>query len=177
MEIAYREQILTTSNTKLAAVLMMFGARLRKMLPLEWIDEFSDRAAFIAAWDCAKHQLRDAAKRPKTTVFFNFEPDGIDARAITKAFGSETAEEEFTRLLNDSAIDEQTRARLLAAHSSAVAANAREALLAREYLISLMRAVPESAKWNQVRGSGKGSFARFGKGATKETIVEQLSKI
>ncbi len=168
--LAYHEQILTTSNTKLASVLVMFGGRLRKTLPLEWIDEWPDKSAFIA-W------RREQSPKPKTTVFFNFEPAGLDARAITDAFESEFAEEEFTNLLNDSGMAEETRAKLLAAHSKAVAANARETLAAREYLMNMMRAVPETAKWNRVRGAGKGQFAQFGKQATRETIAEYLSKI
>jgi hypothetical protein len=175
--VPYTEQILTTSNTKLAAVLYMFGARLRKVLPIEWIDEFADKKTFIAMWDCEKQQLRDPTRKPKKTVFFNFDPLSVDARAVTAAFGSETAEEEFTNLLNDSAVEESVRTKLLAAHSRAVAANAREALSAKEYLIRLMNAVPETAKWNRVRGVGKGQFAQFGKQATKETIAEYLSKI
>jgi len=170
MQLAYHEQILTTSNTKLASVLMMFGARLRKVLPLEWIDEWPDKAAFIA-W------RKTQEPKPKATVFFNFEPAGLDARAIAEAFESKFAEEEFTNLLNDSGMSEETRAKLLAAHSKAVAANSRETLTAREYLMGMMRAVPETAKWNRVRGKGKGQFAQFGKQATKETIAEYLSKI
>lgn len=168
--VAYREQILTTSNTKLASVLVMFGGRLRKVLPLEWIDEWPDKAAFIT-W------RKTQEPKPKTTVFFNFEPAGLDARAITEAFEAKFAEEEFTNLLNDSPMGEDLRAKLLAAHSKAVASNARETLAAREYLMSMMRAVPETAKWNRVRGVGKGQFAQFGKQATKETIFEYLSKI
>jgi hypothetical protein len=168
--LAYTEQIVTTSNTKLASVLVMFGGRLRKVLPLEWIDEWANKADFIS-W--RKTQL----PKPKTTVFYNFEPGSVDAGGIGAAFVSDFAEEEFTNLVNDSAIDEATRTKILSAHSKAVAANARETLAAREYLMGLMKAVPESAKWNQVRGPGKGQFARFGKQATKETIADFLSKI
>jgi hypothetical protein len=166
----YTEQIFTTDNTKLAAVLLTFGAKLCRHMPLEWVNVFKDRAAYIES-------RRNPNYKSKVNVTFNFDFKSADVKAIAEAYHAETNEEKFTELVRGSGLDETLANDLLKLHSMAVASACRESLEAREYLVGLMKAVPDSAKWNHVHGTGRGQFARFGRNASKETVADMLDKI
>ena len=166
----YTEQIFTTDNTKLAAVLLTFGAKLCRHMPLEWVNIFPNRAAYIES-------RRNPAYKSKAVVTFNIDLLSTNVKAIAEAYHGETNEDKFTSLVNGSGLDSALVAELLKLHSFAVASACREALEAREYLVSLMKQVPDSAKWNHVKGAGAGRFARFGRNASKETIAGLLEKI
>jgi hypothetical protein len=166
----YTERVLTTNDTRKAAVLLAFGTHLRRHQPLTWICEFPDKTAFFA-------YRRNPAKKPKMNVSFHFEPDGVDAKGIIKAYDTTGAEDEFNALVKSLGLDTDTLKNLLALHSKAAVQACREALEAREYLVKEhMQKYPESAKVNMVRGKDK-TFAMFGTQASKETIAEHLSKI
>jgi hypothetical protein len=173
MENGHTERLLVTDNTKLAAVLLTFGAQLRRHQPLTWVNVFESVNAFLA------YRRNKGASKPKVNVSFNFEPDGVAARAIIETFGSKkSAEDGFTVLLQSTGLDSELVKKLLAAHSMAMVQACREALEAREYLVKEhMKKFPESAKVNQVQGKGKGEMAMFGTQASQQTIAEQLNRI
>jgi hypothetical protein len=166
----YTEQIFTTDNTKLAAVLLTFGAKLCRHMPLEWVNIFPNRADYIES-------RRNPAYKSKVVVTFNIDLLSTNVKAIAEAYHAKSNEDKFTQLVNGSGLDSALATDLLKLHSMAVASACREALEAREYLVSLMKAVPDSAKWNHVRGTGAGQFARFGRNASKETVAGLLDKI
>jgi hypothetical protein len=166
----YTERLLVTDNTKKAAVLLTFGAQLRRHQPLTWVNEFASKDAFLA-------YRRNPANKPRVNVSFHFEPDGMDAKGILKAYDTTGAEDEFNALVKSLGLDSEMLKTLLALHSKAAVQACREALEAREYLVKEhMQKYPESAKVNMVRGKGK-TFAMFGTQASKQTIAEHLSKI
>ena len=166
----YTERVLVTDNTNKAAVLLTFCAQLRRHQPLTWINEFASKDVFIA-------YRRNPAKKPKINVSFHFEPDGVDAKGILKAYDTTGAEAEFNALVKNLGLDPETLKKLLALHSKAAVQACREALEAREYLVKEhMKKYPENAKVNMVRGKDK-TFAMFGTQASKATIAEHLSKI
>jgi hypothetical protein len=173
MENGHTESLLVTDNTKLAAVLLAFGTRLRRHQPLTWVNIFQSVAAFLAY-----RRSPATNNKPQVNVSFNFEPDGVDVKGIIKTFGSqESAEDAFSTLVQSAGLDSGLVKKLLAAHSKAMVQACREALEAREYLVrEHMKKFPESAKVNRVQGPGK-TFAAFGVQASKETIAEQLNKI
>lgn len=166
------ERLLVTDNTKMAAVLLTFGAHLRRHQPLNWTNEFESKEAFLA------YRRNPQNTKPRMTVSFNFEPDGVDAKAVIGAYEGSGAEDIFNGAISALGLDPGKVERLLALHSKAVVQACREALDAREYLIKEhMSKYPESAKVIRVKGKGKGQSAMFGAQASKETIAEQLSKI
>lgn len=176
-QLEYRENVLTTGNTELAATFVLFGGALRTNLPLEWVDEFPSKAAYLA--------FRRAPTRnpPVTKITFNFEPTGFSAQAVMAAFSTpfRYAELQFAQLVSDTlktlgATPEQLSA-LMVSHSAAVAAASQETLKARRYLHGLMHNVPEEAKWYRVLSPERGIFARFGHTAPDEEIADLLSAI
>jgi hypothetical protein len=169
-ESAYREHLFTTDNTKLAAVFLVFGAPLRKQLPLEWVEEYPSKEAYIDS-------LRNPMHQPRRVVTFNFEVKGVNVEAIAESFNSQTAEDKFVDLVRSSGLDDAAINKILEAHSRAVGSACREALDAREYLIKHMKAFPDTAKWIQVRGRGRGQVVRFGFVTSKEMRQDLLSKI
>src|ERR1700747_2408883 len=166
----YTEQIFTTENTKLAPGFLWLGAQRVRHMPLEWVNYFPRRSAYIES-------RRNPAYKSKVVVTFNIDLLSTNVKAIAEAYHAKSSEDKFTQLVNGSGLDSALATELLKLHSMAVASACREALEAREYLIGLMKAVPDSAKWNHVRGTGAGQFARFGRNASKETIAGLLEKI
>lgn len=169
-EVGYAESLFTTDNTKLAAVFLMFGAPLRKHLPLEWVEEYPSKEAYVAS-------LSNPMQQPKRIVTFNFETAGVNVEAIAQSFNNQDAGEKFVELVRSSGLDSKAIDKILEAHSQAVGSACREALEAREYLIQRMKSFPNTAKWIQVRGKGRGQLARFGYVTSKEMRQDLLSKI
>jgi hypothetical protein len=169
-DVAYYESIFTTDNTKLAAVFLTFGAPLRKHLPLEWVEEYPSKEAYIDA-------LRNPMHQPKRIVSFNFVTEGVNVDAIAESYNDQNAQEKFVKLVRESGLDPKVIDKILEAHSRAVGSACREALEAREYLIQRIKTFPNTAKWIQVRGKGKGQLARFGYITSKEMRADLLSKI
>jgi hypothetical protein len=84
------------------------------------------------------------------------------------------AEEKFSEALKSHA----PKATLIAAHGVALSAACAEAIRARLYLVSLMRDLPQIAKWDVIEGDGGGcEMVRFGKEAGDRMRAEWLSRL
>lgn len=122
--VSYNEELLTTTNTKLAAILLIFGVKLREHSPWNRIG-------------------------PRQ-VAFNFEVREVGKEKIQRiieAFESEEKDFEFRKTLGG--LSPQQRLAILAAHSRVTARMCRECLEAREYLVDLIFSVSSSnSKWD-----------------------------
>jgi len=167
--VPYRDEILATTNTKLAAILLVFGGKLRQRLPLEWNDVHESKDSFL-------DNLEDPrACRPKTQISFNFEANRA-LKEVVSAYQAQNAEEEFATLMNSFPL-KASMAEIMVAHSRAVAQACRQALEAREFLVQLIRSMPENSKWDVIQGNGAGETVRLGKRSSDELRAEYLSKI
>ena len=163
----YKEEVLQTSNTKLAAVFLLFGARLRKENPLVWCDEHQSREAF----------LRKA--KPRTKVTFNFENGGIPATQILKAYEKDLSSLYASLESALATMSEAQRNAVRDAVSRVIARACREVLEKREFLIELIKSMPEDSKWDQIH-AGNGSripFVRMGKQCSPEVRAHYLAKL
>src|ERR1700751_2884445 len=88
----YTENVFTTTNTKLAAVVLTFGAKLQQHMPLEWVDVYASKADYLA------HRRDPRRNTPKARVSFNFEPVGFDLRAFAAGYENTAADDEFSEL-------------------------------------------------------------------------------
>lgn len=167
VELPINESHLTTSNTKLAAALLVFGFRLRKTDPLYWTEHYQKADIDRLGW-------RDAPMTPR--CYFNFDINGASPREIATAFEGKNADTEFLNYLNRLNLPENEKKQLAALHSNAVAQGCREAMEQREYLVRVIKDMPEAAKWVVVHGEGK-AHVTFGKNASLETKVNMLSKL
>lgn len=170
-EVGYAEHIFTTDNKQLAAVCLTFGAPIRKNLPLEWVDEYPSKDAYIASL------YPGSTVKPKRIITFNFVTEGVNVEAIAQSFYSEAAQDKFVELVRGSGLDPKRIEKILQAHSLALGSACREALAAWEYVLERERRFPDGAKWIQVRGKGRGEVVRFGYGTSKEMREDLLSKI
>lgn len=172
MDLNYNEELLTTANFKLAAVLLVFGLKLRQRLPLEWNDIYPDKKAY---WE---NRIDPKQSKPHPHVAFNFEVRELGrerVQQIVEAYESAEAEEEFTRTLDGLSLKE--RETIAVAHSRAIAQACRECLAAREYLAHLLRTVSNDFKWDVIKGNGAGEMVRIGKNCSEELRNEFLGKI
>jgi hypothetical protein len=155
------ENLLTTNNTKLAAILMVFGGKLYNSPPLEWCDLYESKESFFAG------------EKPKRCVSFNFYPT-IDFRNIVDAYNDPKAEQRFIDSLEG--LDEGKKQKILVAHSGSIARTCRECLEHRKFLLELLNSVPNEAKWEQIKGQNK-QMVRFGKNSSAKLKDEFLSKL
>ena len=167
VELPINESHLTTSNTKLAAALLVFGFRLRKNDPLYWTEHYQKA-------DIDKFGWRAAPMTPR--CYFNFDVGGGSARDVAASFESKGADIEFLNYVKSLPLSAEQQQKLLALHSNAVGQGCREVLEQREYLVRVIKDMPEAAKWVVVHGEGK-AHVTFGKNASLETKVELLSKL
>jgi hypothetical protein len=153
-EIPYFEKIFTTDDIKLAAILLIFGSKLRQCFPLEWKDVYPSLDAYL---ENLEYPMR---VQPKTRITFNFELVNLPDQLVN----------EFRSGKNSSSII-----------NSLIADGAREALLAaRQHLydlIALMRDELADGKWDLIRGYGAGELVAFGKRAPIEMQEEFLRKL
>src|SRR5215475_2346249 len=163
----YHEELLATTNTKLAAVLLVFGAKLRKQMPLEWCDVHESRQAF----------LRKA--QPRKQVTFNFENGGVPAAEIVKAYEKDLGALYASLESALAALNEQQKSTVRDAVSRIIARACRDALEKREFLVDLIKSMPEDSKWDQVHASGgaQAPFVRMGKRCSPELRAHYLAKI
>ena len=169
----YREEVLATTNTKLAAVLLVFGAKLRKQVPLDWSYIHESRESFLRYLENPK------VSKPKPRVTFNFENGQIPAAEIIKAF-----EEDFESLQIklEEALEPLNNIQKNVVHdaiSKVMARICREVLEKREFLINLINSIPENSKWDEVHvGDGsKTPFVKMGKNSSPELRSRMLSKL
>jgi hypothetical protein len=170
VENGYTKETLTTSNTKLAAVLLVFGARLRRHLPLEWTDLHETREAFL------RYLENSSVSKPKQCVVWNFE-NSVPAAEIVKAY-----EKDLQALYADlekalEALDDQQKNVIRDACSKVIARAAREALEQREFLVKLLKSVPQSAKYDEVHNGSKVPFVKIGKNSSPELRARMLAKL
>src|SRR5215471_1660724 len=83
------ERILHTSDTRLASVLMVFGAQLRQHLPLEWVDHHDGRERFCRYLEEKKKREEGRASsyeyEPKPNVTFYFDGSTVPAYELVEA--------------------------------------------------------------------------------------------
>lgn len=151
-----------TDNTKLAAIMMVFGGKLCRHNPLEYCEIFESRDSFESGYS------------PTKSATFNFEPDSLSCKHLTDAYSDAQAEDKFVASLNG--LDEQKKQLVLIAHSMAVARACRETLDFRDFLVKLVKSVPEGSKWEMIKGNGS-RRVKFGKYASKELKDEFLNKL
>ena len=163
----YKEEILTTSNTKLAAVLLVFGAKLRRHLPLEWVDLHETREGFL------KNLQNPSASKPKQCVVWNFE-NTVPARQIVDAYEADLADL-HTEL--EAAIDTGQKDAIKDACSRVIARACRDALDKRQYLVDILKSVPQSAKYDEVHNGSKVPFVKIGKNSSPELRAQLLSRL
>ena len=169
----YREEVLSTTNTKLAAVFMAFGARLRRQAPLDWSYIHDSRENFL-------RNLEDRrVAKPKPRVTFNFENGTVPAAQIATAYQQdlEVLNAELEKVLLPLA--ERQKQAVRDALSRLLARACREALEKREFLVELLKSVPENAKWDEVYvGDGSRTpFIKLGRNSSPELRAEYLSKL
>jgi hypothetical protein len=167
VELPINESHLTTSNTKLAATLLVFGFRLRKTDPLYWTEHYQKAEIDRLGW-------RDAPMTPR--CYFNFDINGAAPREIATAFEGKNADTAFLDYLNRLDLPDKEKSQLAALHSNAVSQGCREAMEQREYLVRVIKDMPEDAKWQVVHGEGK-AHVTFGKNASLETKIKLLAKL
>jgi hypothetical protein len=167
---SYSESTLCTTNTKLAAVLMLFGFKLRRHQPFNWDDEYASKELYLRS-------LKDRSIKPLVKVTWNFELNSVDPREILSAFASKENDVRFDELVNEIAAELSEKLnKLKAAHSAAVAQAGREVLDHRDFLVRMFREIPEAAKWVLI-WNDRGQNVRFGRNASTETQTEMLSRI
>lgn len=182
MNLPYREEVLTTSNTNLAATLLGFGLQLKKHNPTFVAQEYK-HADLKRGWKDPK---------PPTRVFFNFVRNDLSG-AIAAAFGSETADDEFEAYLAElgkpqvisgengeeaigpPGLSPNQIQKLRGLHSAALSAGARQIFEKREFLLSLINATPKEARWAVIRRSPT-SFTLFPLTAKSETLAKLIGK-
>jgi hypothetical protein len=151
---ALQERIFTTTDMRLAVVLLIFGSKLRQCLPLEWNDIYPSVDAYLESLENPRRA------QPKTRITFNFELVNVPEQFV----------KEFEKGINLSAL-----------LNFLIADGARDALLAaRQHLydlITLMRDERPDAKWDMIKGYGAGELVTFGKRAPVELQEEFLSKL
>jgi len=168
---SYKEACLATDNTRLAAILMVFGAALRLKCPLEWVDVHQSRESFI------RHQEDPANPefQPKPRVTFNFHSESIPAREIIDAFQADyvvlNAEFEDTLV----SLPQDVKNAIRDAVSILLVRACHETLLKREFLVKQLKRVPENAKWDHIQEGHR--CVRIGKISSQELRAELLSKL
>jgi len=178
MKLNYSEEVLTTSNTKLAATLLAFGATLRQHNPTFIAEEYkySELKRGFYKRDGKDYPGKDP--KPPERVFFNFNRSDA-ASAIAQAFESEKADTEFRDFITEKIaglIPPDDLAKLFALHSAAVAQGCREVQQKREYLLAVIKATPKEARWVVVRRS-QTSYSVFPKSAGPATVAQLIGKL
>ena len=167
IESGYRDEVLTTNNTKLAAVLLVFGARLRRHLPLEWVDLHETREGVLKYLEGAN------GSKPKPCVTWNIE-NTVPARQIIKAYEKDLGDL-YAEL--EAAIEAGQKDAIKDACSRVIARACRDALDKRQYLVDILKSVPQNAKYDEVHNGSKTPFVKIGKNASAELRAALLSKL
>ena len=142
--------------------MLTFGGKLCKHNPLEFCEIYENKESYEAGFP------------PKNVASFHFETSRMPYKNLTDAYDDELAEDKFFRTLQG--LDEPKKQLILAAHSFAVARACREALDHRDFLVKLVKSVPERAKYEIVKGNGA-AVVKFGKYAKEELKDEFLNKL
>jgi hypothetical protein len=151
---ALYERIFTTTDMRLAVILLIFGSKLRRCLPLEWTDIYSSVDAYLENLEYPLQQ------KPKTRIIFNFELVNLPEQ-----LAKEIRDGKDLAIIISELIDQDGRDALLAA---------RQHLYD---LITLARDERPDAQWDLIKGSGAGELVTFGKRADLELQAEFLGKL
>jgi len=147
------ERIFTTTDMRLAVILLIFGSKLRQCLPLEWTDIYPSLDAYL------ENLGNPRTQQPKTRIMFNFELVNLP--------------EEVTKQIQVGDWN--------ALMASLMADGARESMLAaRQHLydlIVLLRDQRPDAKWDLIKGDGAGGLVTLGKRSSPELQAEFLGKL
>jgi hypothetical protein len=167
----YQEDLLSTDNTRLASIFLMFGAALHRNCPLEWVDMHRSRESFI-------RNLEDPSNpeyQPKPKVTFNFYSGSVNGPQVVEAFDAEYSklEAEFEVLI--ASMPEPEKKALRAAVSQMITRACHETLLKREELVRLIKRVPNNSKFDQVSSGQR--IVRIGKCSSPELRARYLSKL
>lgn len=171
MIVPYSEQVINTSNTKLAAAFLTFGIELVRHNPIFLALEYQFKDL--------KAGRKRSELRPVERYSFNFVRNDA-AAAIAKTFESRDADEQFEaflagelgRVLTPDQIE-----KLRALHSAALAQTCREVQEAREYLLDVIKpSMPREAKWGIIRRKSD-SYALFALTAPAETVAQLIRKL
>ncbi len=155
-------------------MLLACGAKLQSHLPLEWVEEFPSKAAFLA-W---RRDRNNPALQPEIIVTLNFIPEGVNAKEIAKIYDEDDngADAAFIAEASNLGLPGPALEKLLAMHSRAMVSSMHEALDYREWLIARMAQCPETGKWIRVRSTGP-LCGLFGKLASSDKIADVLNSI
>jgi hypothetical protein len=164
-EVDYKEEVFSTTNTKVAATLLTFGFSLHRMLPVEWNDVWLNQKSYVRQ------------DRPKAQISFNFEGEHQQFTAVINSYNDEHALDNFGEALDQAGLSEDQKQVVGAAHSQALGQTCRRVLEHREWLIKLVRSMPEDAKWDVVHGEGAGIFSKFGKRSSDQFKAEMLNNL
>src|SRR5215472_2678110 len=140
-EINYAPVLFTTSDTRLAATLLVFGSQLHEACPLEWVDNHRDRSSYLRYLE----NPNDPACQPKAQVTFNFDGRTCPKQNVVKAFDKtlEELNDELAQAMEQ--IPEQLHKPLADAISGVISRCCHEALIHREFLVKQLKRMPRNA--------------------------------
>lgn len=167
----YQEIGLTTTDTKFAATLLMFGFKLKQHNPLTWKLVFNSKAQYLDWYQKPGH-----ANAPTETADWNFEAGQTEIyQFLYRGFTSKEAGETLNKVIDRLIPEEKERKGIKYLIDACIAQSCREVLERREFLMRLLKVVPRDARWIFVNNGGK--TAVFGVNASIETQTFHLSNI
>jgi hypothetical protein len=160
-------ELVATSNTDLAAVLIFFDFTLPRENPA--------MVSEIFKWSDLQKGKKD--RNPPRRVIWKFDSDpDRKSFAITQAFQGEDSHDRFDNFLASLPIEEERLGTLKALHSASVAQAGREILNIRKELLDLIKQAPDQALWQViVYDSGK-IKSLFPKAASDEVKAKFMEK-
>jgi len=158
-------ELVATSNTDLAAVLVFFDFTLPRENPA--------MVSEIFKWSDLQKGVKD--KNPPKRVIWKFNSDR-KAFAITHAFEAEDSHDRFDKFLDSLPIEQEALEQLKALHSASVAQAGREILNIRKELIELLKSVPDRALWQVIVYESGKIKSLFPKAAPDEVKAKFLEK-
>jgi hypothetical protein len=164
-----QETELSTTNTRLAAVLTVFGAYLDPKLPLEWVDTHDSREDFL------RNREDPGVCKPKTKVTWHLKGIGKKAQQVHKAIDIDlnSLDENLEKIIKD--LPKELQDLIDVAVTQIVARACQEVLLNREELVKLLKSVPKNAKWDGLRFGNK--VVMIGKCSSPEIQAKYLSRL
>ena len=170
-EINYAPVLFTTSDTRLAATLRVFGSQLYQSCPLEWVDIHKDRSAYLRYLE----HPDDPANQPSPQVTFNFDGRTCPKQAVVKAFDRplEELNAQLGKIMED--VPPALHKPLGDAIAGVISRCCHEALIHREFLVKQLKRMPRNAKFDQIKNGHR--LVRLGKNCSAQTRHHFLSKL
>jgi hypothetical protein len=170
-EVRYSEAILATSDTRLAATMLVFKAQLLGSCPLEWVDCHKSREDYVRYLE----RPNEPAYAPKPQVTFNFDARSCPKQSVAKGFNTplEQINAQLEAVLNQ--VPRETKLELAEVISQMIARCCHEALLHREELVKLLKSMPRNAKFDQIKSGRR--IVRLGKNCSPQVRSHYLSKL